>query len=324
MVANGFEGVAWMVGGGAKHSANLGRVLAYAATMGAEGVIAPGDLKVSPSSGQVDAYVHIATGAVAMRNRYANARSETYIGRGVDVSDVKVGSTGSLPRSDLIVARIRDPQYGAQPPADLANGPYVFPDIIPGVPANTESAAELNLSEPMYALARIDMPPNTDVVTLGAIKDLRELVLPRSRREMFSNNCGASPTTLTATEYTEWPSVKMSVKVPDWATHANMRIDISGILQLSAMADAEIVAQIGDGPVSGPMGLDNDGWTDGIRLGATITVGPTDVTDWRGQTIICHALARRVASGDGVHTGMFRVDGSTHVGFDIQFDEKAV
>lgn len=321
MVANGFEGVAWMIGGGAKHSANIGRVLAYAATAGGEGVVAPGDCKVSPT-GQADNQVHVATGAVVIRNRYGAAQSESYITRAPQVSDLTVGSTGSSARSDLVVVRIKDPQYGAQAPASLADGPYVFPEIIPGVAAGTTSAKTISalLNQPVYAVARIDIPANTTVITGGMIKDLRELVLPRSRREMYSNNAGAFASTLTATDWVTWPGVTAQVKVPEWATHADMRIDISGIVQLAALADAELIAQIGSGAVSGPLPLDMDGFSDGQRHGATLTVGPTDVTGMRGQTITLRALARRIAVAD--HPGTFRVDGSTHVGYDIQFNER--
>lgn len=169
MVANGFDGVPWMVGGGAKHSANIGRVLAYAATSGGEGVIAPNDLRVSPSS-TPDAFVHVGVGAVAIPNRYGNARSESYIARASDVSDIRVGSTGSSARSDLIIARVRDPQYGMPAPASVADGPYIFPEIVPGVPAGIISAKALGLAEPIYGLARIDIPANTTTITEGMIR----------------------------------------------------------------------------------------------------------------------------------------------------------
>lgn len=288
MVANGFDGVPWMIGGGdAKHSANIGRVLAYAATSGSEGVIAPGDLKVSPSSGAADAKVHIATGACAIRNRYGNARSETYIARGIDVSDLTIGSTGSSGRSDLIVAHVQDPQYGAAAPADLANGPYIVPEVIPGVPATTKRAADLGLSEPMYELARIDIPPNTTAITAGMIVNLRKLVLPRTKNDVYMTGMTVTiDTPPEGSNYVEWAIFPKNIDIPYWATNVYVVSTLAGIQANAELIDMYLQSRLGT--LQGDpqrLDLDNSG-----SAGAAVTremflvaVGG-DVTSMAGTT----------------------------------------
>lgn len=231
MVANGFEGTPWMTGGGAKHSANLGRVLAYAATTGAEGVVASGDCKVVPSSSP-DGMVHVGTGALVIPNRYGTALSESYIARAPLVSDLAVASTGSSKRSDLVVVRIKDPQYGGQStPPDPVTAQYSFPEIISGVSESVTDAAQVAalLNHPAYALARIDIPANTSAIDAGMIKDLRKIAQPRSETRSYGGPTGLAAAALftPANTYGQGdlfdtaplPNVQPLIDVPKWATH---------------------------------------------------------------------------------------------------------
>lgn len=247
MVSNGFEGVPWMIGGGAQHSADVGRLLAYAALNGAEGVIAPGDLKVVATAGTADGQIHVARGAVSVLNRSTNAYSQSYTGRATQVSDLTPASTGASGRSDLVVVRVKDPQF---PPyqgmysadASIKNGPYIFPEIISGVPANTTDAFALagEAGRSVYAIARLDIPPNTTKFTDSMIKDLRDLAMPRS----LSRAYGGQPTK--SQDYhvgsvdsgdpysmAGFSDVQPMIDIPKWATHVDVSVIATSIFSAS-------------------------------------------------------------------------------------------
>lgn len=230
---NGMEGVPWMIGGGAKHSADVGRTLAHIAAGGREGVVEPGDWKVSATTPNANAQVHVAKGAGAIRNRSANAESQSYTARALSVSDLDISLPAAAPRSDLVVLRIKDPQFAPWQPyaagsTERQNGPYAFPEIIPGVPAGIISAAELGLSQSLYAVARIDVPAGQSQVQQSWIKDLRQLI--KAEREEVQLVSGVPPAggeNLTSAAFARWITpASFTVKVPSWATHYIARLDV--------------------------------------------------------------------------------------------------
>lgn len=334
MVANGFEGVPWMVGGGAKHSANVGRLVAYQATGGESGICSPTDLKVVPSSPTPNSQVHVGVGAVTLVNRYANAQSESYMAKATQVSDLTVGSTGSSARSDLIIARIKDPQYGAQAPASIADGPYAFPEIIPGVPANTTRFEQLNLAYPAYALARIDIPANTTAITGGYIKDLRRLVQPRGTffSELQQVAAGQTMTNLN-NSWMDFPTNIVNVEIPYWACDMVVRVVINspmgfgpgpgngnGNADLWLRVMARGLPALGD-PVAlwGHNAFAGQDVNDGLDHVAIVS-GIFDVTGWRGETVPVKTQAIHV--GAGLATGKVVLYQRHTVDFDIRFRER--
>lgn len=333
MVANGFEGVPWMVGGGAKHSANVGRLLAYAATGGGSGVVASGDLKIVPSS-TPNNQVHMGVGACTMLNRYANAQSESYMAKATDVSDITIPSTGTSPRSDLVIVRIKDPQYGAQAPADVAAGPYAFPEIISGVPANTSRFEQLGLPFPAYAVARLDIPANTTAISTSHIKDLRKLV---QQRTTIVGDLQMVPGTqildISRTSWDNWPTNSLAVEVPDWATHAQVSIDLNSPMGFgpgsgngNGSADMHLRAVLGtkvaaNATMWGHNAFVGQDVNDGLDHAASI-YAEFDVRDVRGQTVTVKPQAIRV--GTNLTSGRITLYGNHSVRFDVRFVEKAV
>ena len=169
----------WFVGGGAEHSPEVARFLAYMATGAAEGVAAVADLKVTalPVPGGA---VRVMPGGALIRNRYAGGGQQSYALRNPTATDVTIGSTGSAGgRTDLVVARVLDPQYEGQPPADPLAFDYARLRVIQGVPAGTRTAQELNLGYPAVALARVTLPASTATVQAAHITDLREVANPK-------------------------------------------------------------------------------------------------------------------------------------------------
>lgn len=324
MVANGMEGVPWMVGGGAKHSANVGRVLAFMAAGGAGGVAAPGDLKVSPSS-TPDNKVHVGVGALSLVNHESNARNEAYIARAIAVTDVTIAPTGAAARSDLIVARIRDPQYSYAAPTDLANGPYAFIEVVPGVPANTVRADQIAslLNTAVYGVARIDVPANQSnpAVIGGWIRDIRKLATPHYEpfNSLQQGPAAAEQVKTTDTAWKNWPSNSTSVDIPPWATRADIEITVTFLTNADALMNTRV--QLGSllGPAV-PFDVNMTARPDGDAVVNTqITQASFDVTSIAGTTQTLRLNAIRVGA-----VGNIEVDVKQQVKFRAEFFERPI
>lgn len=217
-----FSPVPWFVAGG-KHEPEVARLLAYAATGGGEGVVQATDCKVE----QLDVpatSVRVLPGAVVVRNGAAGAGSQTYLARNAEAQVVTMTATGSGgPRTDLIVARIEDPQYpGTADPADPENGPYVFVRVVADVPADTTRVQEIagHENDSAVTLARVTRPASTGTVLNSHITDLRTLAQPRTGHETrIANPAAADLQNTTATAGEVWPDeASWSIHVPVWAT----------------------------------------------------------------------------------------------------------
>jgi hypothetical protein len=332
MVANGMEGVPWMVGGGAKHSANVGRVLAYMATGGVQGVAGPNDLKVSPSA-PVDGNVHVGVGALSILNAEGNARNEAYIGRATAVSDVPIASTGSSARSDLVVVRVRDPQYSYAPPTDRTVGPYIFIEVVPGVPANTTRADQVAslVGKSVYALSRVDVPANTNMDTSGVqsgwIKDLRRLAAPHQNLQS-SIQVGPNPgevLAVTDTSWKNWPSTAYQVDVPTWATHALVKITLNSVGTDGKASD--FAARIKydtltvDSPIWDYNGIGGSDAYVGFEAVQFILSAEFDVRTLAGSTVTVRPQAMRTFTAN---TGTVSVDASQRVMFEVLFQDRVI
>ena len=169
----------WFVGGGAVHDAITARLLANAATGDSQGVVASGHYQVLPLS-VPGPQIRILPGAGVLRAApYTGGSFQSYMTRRAVETVLGITATGSAAgRSDLVIQRIDDPQFGGtlSPTSPTAIfDPFV---IIPGVPAGTTQASELGLPYPAIALARIDLPASTGTVLASHIRDLRRLAHP--------------------------------------------------------------------------------------------------------------------------------------------------
>lgn len=232
---SGFDPVAWSIDGG-RHRGELLRVLAYAATSGAEGIISAPDCKVHQLA-VPGTQVAVDAGALLIRNRSGNARNQTYVANGrvesrLDIQRTDVGAA----RSDLVVVRIEDPQYAGfpKPPVgEEAEWEYVKPFVIQNVGANITSAAQLNLGYPAVALARIDIPANTTVITNSMIKDLRKIANPR--RQRFVSSWRPADGTAERLDVVDqnlrlFPSMQKLVPCPEWATQVKMIVNVGNLV----------------------------------------------------------------------------------------------
>lgn len=231
----GFDPVAWSVDGG-KHRGELLRVLAFAATAGSEGIVQTTDCKVHQLA-TPGPQIEMDAGALLIRNRSANVRNQTYVANGRTPTRLDVTQTGGAMRRDLVVVRIEDPQYGSgfpKPPAGQeADWQYVKPFIIEGVGADVTTASQLNLGYPAVALARLDIPAGTTVITNAMVKDLRKVAQPRRQRFVKSWRMpdGQAMKLETAGPMGLFPNMQLLVPCPEWASQVKMIVNVGNMAQ---------------------------------------------------------------------------------------------
>lgn len=230
--------VPFVIGGDAEHGPSVFRQLAYLATNGNEGVVGPGDLKVTALS-VPGAGVQVAAGGASILNRVSSQEAYTARNPNADTTSVKIAATGSSGgRSYLVILRVDNPYIdgNAQAPADPVKGPYDYFDVIAGVPAGTTRLQDIAQYAGVSAitLARIDLPASTGTVTNAMITDLRVLANPHETT-IVSANLGTVSGTMNTVNDQAFPPYQPTIEVPRWATHARIDLVIS---QLSAAGNS--------------------------------------------------------------------------------------
>lgn len=167
-----FDPKPWFIGlEGVEHSAEVARMLAWAATSGASGIVKPTDLEVRAQPAPTTS-VRIAPGGLVIESRYAGADQQSYIGRAPTETALEIPATGSSAGATrYVVVQILDPDYpgGGVIPTNPNEGVYVKPALV----------SSLSSSRTEIPLARIEQPANTTAITGNMIKDLRSLAFPR-------------------------------------------------------------------------------------------------------------------------------------------------
>ena len=168
--------VPWFVGGGAQHSAESARNLAWTATQGRTGIATPDDLEVSQTSTASGA-VYIAPGGAAIESTHVGAAQQSYMIRNPSRYTLSVpANTSDSAVTRYVIADVVDPQYAGNPPANVAEGPYTFFRVV----------NSLNVGRPFVHLATLRIPGNTSVVTNSMITDARQLLNPRRQEYVFA------------------------------------------------------------------------------------------------------------------------------------------
>lgn len=325
-----WQPVPWFVAGGV-HGPEVARLLAYAATNGAEGVIGISDCKVGPSS-PVGSQIAVAPGAVVVLKRTVGATYQSYLARNPSNDVVAVAPTGSDgPRSDLIVAMIEDPEDpGVAEPADPESGPYIFTRVISGVPAGTKRLRDVPgyANANGYALARIDMPANRGVVEAGYIVDLRDMVMPRTHRILRTANIADNVKTTLAAVSPARQRVPVTdgraawqVDVPPWAVGVRAVATLAGVSQPGGEASGIVSIRVGS------IQLATNGWNnEGVsNFSRTTWVSADDVpvpANVRGTTVTIDATAN-INSGIASASRPY-FDWGTSLILDVEFYEKAL
>lgn len=233
----------WFVGvNGVEHSANVARTLAYAATGGVDGIISAGDLKVvafpTPGGG-----VRVLPGAASMVNRYGSNLKESYIGRNPTYTNLTIDpTTSSGPRTDLIVARIKDPSFRVYSDwmAGIVNDyDYFTFEVVKGVSVGARNIS--NRDYPNAALARINIPASTATITQGMITDLRSMTNTRTDRQVKVLTPGTNYR-MSRTGYANYPgNTTVGLDVPQWATRLTVMTTFSGIESVGTGTEKQVM-----------------------------------------------------------------------------------
>lgn len=327
----------WVIRGG-RHSAEVGRLLAYATSSGSEGVIEPADLRVTalPVPG---GKVRVNPGPCIIINRAGGASRQSYVARNAIAHDVDIAATGSGgSRRDMVIARIEDPQYEGQEPADYTTAQFVFTRVLQNVPASAIASPKaardylrtLNLTA--IPLAAVTLPASTATVTGDMIKNLREVAMPRKERTVMTWNVtanGVQPLKATATAGEEWPKeADFLVDVPEWASVANIIITWGSIYQPNGANNyGNVWGYIGDPkasdytPIVVPEGRYDKPDNAGVTRGTYMVAHPRAVpANMRGKTVPVLPYARIVGGGAAVAP---IADAYSSVVVDIEFLESA-
>lgn len=220
--------VPWLIGGGAVHSAEVARTLGYVAANGASGVVTSTDLAVTPLASPGPS-VHVGIGAFSIVNTYPGAVDQAYIGRNPSVTDVAIAGTSGSPRSDMIVLRIDDPDFGGTVPSDVTVGPYVKFAVISNV-SSTATEVPGSVTYPAIPIARIDIPASTTNITGAMIVDIRKLISPKTKPVILTSADAIVLSATVASPGQSWPKTAgWDVFIPTWATHVYANGIVGGI-----------------------------------------------------------------------------------------------
>lgn len=231
-----WDSTPWFVKGGI-HQSEVARLLAYAALGGAGGVINAADCAVKPLLVPGKGF-RVVPGGIAIPNGSASAGSQMYVARNPEDEEVTVADTPSSgSRSDLIIARVEDPQYPGTPePPDRATAQYIFTRVIEDVPVGTRDVKEIagHENDSAETLARITRPASTGTVTSGHITDLRRLAMPHTKRELRTYAMVAADNEMLTGATVDgeyWPNHggEYYMDIPEWATQMQVRVDYSAV-----------------------------------------------------------------------------------------------
>lgn len=317
------ERVPYLVGGGFEHSAEIMRAALATATSGAEGIVRPGDFRVTPTP-VPGGSVLVLPGNGLLRNTYGGGGSQSYAIRAPEQTEVSILATGSAGgRSDLIVARVDDPTYAGTEfdPATYEASKF---EVIRGVPANTTSSKGLGLSYPAIPLALVTLPASTGTVTAEMIKDLRSVALPRTERRLYTIQ-PTSPVQLPpdARAWANFPRDRFSIPIPEWATHAVIHAELGSMFVNGSASNLAIVT----GKVRFLLGSEatEASWfthrsnAQGLRFGTSVA-DTIAIPEARRGTVALSA-SQLISSSDS--TASWYMDTYSFSTVDVEFQERA-
>lgn len=323
-----FENIPWAVGGGVVSPA-MARMLAYQAAGGAEGVSGVGDLLVRQLS-VAGGSVRIGSGGAILTNRYPGSKNESYMLRAGDETNVAVpANAGGSTRYDLVIARIDDWNMpgGQATPGTLPTStvPAAMPQVLTNVGAGVTTAAELNLNYPAIALARLAVPAATSSITQDMITDLRQVAVPRSKRDVRSVSQVAgrdNDLTVTATTGEQFPDDGVfSFKVPEWATQAIIKSDLAGLYVPAGTVAGALSVRFGHGradEINTQASLINFTAASAMTVAGMVADTVDIPATMRGQTVTVLLIGRKVGG-----TVNLKANAWTAFALDVEFQEIA-
>lgn len=346
-----FSSVPWAVGGGAVINEDVARMIPYFMFNKTEGVLGTTDLEVKALA-TPGGSVRISPGGGVILGRGAGQFYEAYMMKNSadHVIAVAPNNTGSA-RSDLLIARVIDPYVAGSPwniPTDRANGPYIEPWIIQGVPSTTRTFRSLGNNWSGIDLARIDIPALTSTITTGMIVSLRgrvsappaqipppstpphvpdvdiTIINPENEFSYLINGPSTEQTFPTAQQnvWRNWPAAsEVTVPIPPWATTMDVQFSL-----LNTMVDddvwGETRVEIGSGEAySGSTVYDfnkSTGW-ERIQVFAGGRIAVPSAMRGKNKRFRVNSRSLDVSSA---HTGTLKVDRGSLIRLEVVFKEQ--
>lgn len=304
---------AYAVDGG-RVPAAMARRATYAATSGANGIIAIDDFEVTPLP-TPGAGVQVQRGGALARQRLTGASQfETYVIAQDSAHNLDVPATSSAARTEYVIARVLDHHFtGGEAPANPADALYW----------EIARVASLDgITYPHVPLARLRLPAGTSAVTTGMIDDLREVAIPRRERTTHLTYAPETRHDLTGDSgYVDYPNgTTAQVDVPEWAGHAIIRADLLETLLVNANSDGDMVLMLGWQPAyTGARRFDEVWGGNTARNDHTVVAEFKIPKNYRGTTQPLRIRARKSKTSGA---GFLRADAYTQVVYDVEFIEK--
>jgi hypothetical protein len=304
------------------------RLLAYQAFNGNEGILGPDDLKVTAQDVPTSS-VKVAVGACAIRIKNAALTYQAYAGRMPTIdTPINIAATGGSVRSDMIIARVEDPNNAGEGwavPGDRTVGPYIFTRVISGVPGTAKTLADAGIpTHNAIPLARIDIPVSTSTITNAMIVDLRKIANPRRERRVFTVNPGGT-VNLTSASFVDFYG-SWTVDVPAWATSAIMLASLGGVRcdrfdgSTNGSANGQLRLLLGASLASQGVGYNVDvppsftSWRGMLGVGDTVAVG----SSLRGTNQTVKIQGKKDSGNKNIYA-----DTSSFASVDLEFIEAA-
>ena len=345
-----FSSVPWAVGGGAVINEDVARMIPYFMFNKTEGIIGTTDLEVKALA-TPGGSVRISPGGGVIIGRGSGQFYESYMFKNPQDHVVAVAPNNTASsRSDLLIARVIDPYIAGSPwniPTDRANGPYIEPYILEGVPSTIRSFRTLGNNWSAIDLARIDIPANTATIQQSHIVSLRgrvgaapiqvpppttpppvpdiDIIINNPENEFFTLVPGPSSaqdlSTAQQNIWRNWPAVaEVTVPIPPWATTMDAQFTLYNV-RVDDDVWGETRLEVGSGEIySGSVVYDHNptGWTrEHIIAGGRMAI-PSSV---RGKNKRFRVNARSL-DVSSEHTGTLRVDRGTLIRLEVVFKEQ--
>lgn len=316
-----------------------------------EGVLGSTDLEVKALA-TPGGSVRISPGGFVVLGRGSGQFYEAYMGKNPadHVIAVAPNNTASA-RSDLLIARVIDPYVAGSPwniPTDRANGPYVEPFIVQGVPSTIRTIRSLGNNWSAIDLARIDIPANTSTIQTAHIVSLRSRVsaapqqippptapapvpdvniyIDNPENEFFTLIPGPSTeqTLPTAQQniWRNWPlASEVVVPIPSWATTMDAQFTL-----WNTMVDDDVWGEtrieVGSGEIfSGSTVYDFNKSTGWERIQVIAGGRMAIPSSMRGKNKRFRVNSRSLDVSSN-HTGTLKVDRGSLIRLEVVFKEQ--
>jgi len=305
-----------MLTNGAKHPAEQFRALIKDLSNGAEGITEGDDLKVSPLS-TPGAGVQIGEGSGIILGRVSPFQG-AYAVRNQGADTVPIAATGASARSDMVIVRVEDPEYEGDLDANDGSSDMInYFQVISNV---SSSAITIPDGRTGIPLARIDIPASTSTITNAMITDLRKVANPRRQRTVVTQSPASQSTGIGSSTTPSYFSTAAgwNIAIPDWASKAIVRIDVSPIRYALGNFWGQLSATFGSSLSVQPIFLDDNQGTGIRRIGSVIADTLTIPASYRGTTQLLRVRANAMATGQD---GRIYVDSGTTLVADVQFEE---